>query len=219
MFELSHKLVAMGEKQKIAIRKKKKSTFSITTYKKREVACMHSQHQSGLLFHTSIPDALSLLRFRMTSHWYFHYTLFPEIFPSNFTITCGEPKELRVWPCESTKSHLWPPCSVNEFIFLGEMIHRCHHMGHVTSLVSSCPFEVFFYMKLMFYQEKNAALFVHSIGFSVSSARQAEGHSFMQARTKATASQIALFIQSQRTLFIHYLFSGSAIVAGHCEEG
>ena len=36
--------------------------------------------------------------------------------------------------------------------------------------------------------------------------------------TKAAASQIALLIQSWRTLFIHYLFPGSAIVAGHCEE-
>lgn len=33
------------------------------------------------------------------------------------------------------------------------------------------------------------------------------------AQTKAAASQIALLFQSQRTLFIHYLFSGCAIVA------
>lgn len=38
------------------------------------------------------------------------------------------------------------------------------------------------------------------------------------ALTKATASQIALLGQSQATLFIHYLFSGCAVVALHCEE-
>ncbi len=41
---------------------------------------------------------------------------------------------------------------------------------------------------------------------------------FAHAHTKGAASQIAPLIQSQRTLFIHYLFSGCAIVAGHCVE-
>lgn len=48
----------------------------------------------------------------------------------------------------------------------------------------------------------------------VSSVKLVQGHS----HTKAAASQIALLIQSQRTLFIHYLFSGCAIVAEHYKE-
>lgn len=69
------------------------------------------------------------------------------------------------------------------------------------------------------------ALFVHSnppVVVSIESVRKTQVPSFIythaHTHTKAAASQIALLTRSQRTLFIHYLFSGSSIVAGHCEE-
>lgn len=64
---------------------------------------------------------------------------------------------------------------------------------------------------------KELFLFVRSIPQFHARRDEQEGRSLTRS-TKATASQIALLIQSRRTLFIHYLFPGSAIIAGHCQE-
>lgn len=88
--------------------------------------------------------------------------------------------------------------------------------GHVTSGDNFKTFsgfiEAFAYARSM-----ELFLFVRSVPLFHARRDEQEGRSLTRS-TKATASQIALLVQSQRTLFIHYLFPGSAIVAGHCKE-